>query len=638
MVNITFPDGNIKAFENAPTGLDVARGISEGFARNCVAMELDQTLVDLNREITRDARVRLVTTKDAEGLEVLRHSAAHVMAQAILRLYPEAKLTIGPAVEEGFYYDIDMDPVSEEDFPKIEEEIKKIIRAKLPIRRREVSKAQALEFYRDEPYKLEMLSQMEDGTISFYEQGEFTDLCRGPHVPHTGFVKAIKLVKVSGAYWRADPTRAQLQRIYGTAFFTQQELEAYLTFVEEAKKRNHRKIGQALDLFSFHDEAAGMPFFHPKGMEIWNALLEYWRLEHRAAGYVETKTPIMLNRALWEKSGHWDNYRENMYTSVIDDTEYAIKPMNCPGGMLVYGSKPHSYKDLPLRAAEIGLVHRHELSGVLSGLFRVRAFHQDDAHIFMTPDQIQDEILGVLHLVERIYSTFGLGFHLELSTRPEKSIGTDAQWEHATNGLKSALDVYGREYKINEGDGAFYGPKIDVHIKDALGRTWQCGTVQLDMALPERFNLTYIGKDNEKHRPLMIHRVIYGSIERFLGILIEHFAGKFPLWMAPVQAAILPINDDLVPYAQQVKADFDQAGLCTEIDSRTESLNRKIREAQLNYVPLILTIGGKEKESGTLAVRTLDGKIKYGVTHETFLDTVQAHIHRRELSLPIFQD
>jgi threonyl-tRNA synthetase len=636
MISITLPDGNIKSFDQAISGLELARGISEGLARNSVALDLDQRHVDLNTPIDRDAHVRLITTKDPEALHIMRHSAAHVMAQAILRLYTDAKLTIGPVVEDGFYYDIDMPPVSEEDFPKIEAEIQKIIKAKLPIRRREVSKAEALEFYRNEPYKLEMIQDLPDGTISVYEQGEFTDLCRGPHVPHTGFVKAIKLLKVSGAYWRADPARAQLQRIYGTAYFDKKELDAYLHVLEEAKRRNHRKIGQALDLFSFHDEAPGMPFFHPKGMVIWNALLEYWRSEHRDAGYVETKTPIILNRSLWERSGHWENYRENMYTTSIDETEYAIKPMNCPGGMLLYNHKPHSYRDLPLRAAEIGLVHRHELSGVLSGLFRVRAFHQDDAHIFMRPDQIEQEILGVLRLVERIYNTFGLGFHLELSTRPKKSIGTDEQWALATDGLKSALGAYGGDYKLNEGDGAFYGPKIDIHIKDALGRTWQCGTIQLDMSLPERFNLTFVDRDNERKRPIMIHRVIYGSIERFLGILVEHFAGRFPLWMSPLQAVVLPMNDDLTAFAEEVKARFDTAGLRSEVDSRTESLNRKVREAQLNQVPLTLTIGAKEKENGTLAVRTLDGRIAYSITHEQFIERVSENIRQRAITFEGF--
>ena len=619
-----------------PTGFDVAMSISDDFARNCVAMELDSAIVDLNTKITRDSSVRFITTREPEALEILRHSAAHVMAQAILHIFPGAKLTIGPVVENGFYYDIDMDPVSEEDFPKIEAEMKKIIKAKIPFKRKEVSKSEAMDLYINEPYKLEMISELEEGTISLYEQGDFTDLCRGPHIPHTGFVKAVKLMKVSGAYWRADQTKPQLQRIYGAAFFNKKELNAYLNFLEEAKKRNHRKIGIAMDLFSFHDEAPGMPFFHPKGMDIWQSLINYWRVEHRAAGYLEIKTPVMLSRSLWEKSGHWENYRENMYTSMVDETEYAIKPMNCPGGMLFYGARPHSYKDLPIRAAEIGLVHRHELSGVLSGLFRVRAFHQDDAHIFMMPEQIEDEILGVFRLVERIYSTFGLGFHLELSTRPEKSIGTDKQWEIATEGLKSALKIYGMDYNINEGDGAFYGPKIDMHIKDALNRTWQCGTIQLDMALPERFDLSYIAKDNEKYRPMMIHRVIYGSIERFFGILIEHFAGKFPLWMTPVQVIILPINDDLIPYANEVMTTLAKAGLRAELDSRTESLNKKVREAQVNKIPLILTIGKKEKESGTLSVRTLDGNVRYGVNMEEFLKRVLEHITERKLELESF--
>ncbi|MGD8270363.1 MAG: threonine--tRNA ligase [Desulfobacterales bacterium] len=638
MVHITFPDGNIKAFENPPTGHDIACSISEGFARNCVALQKNGDLLDLNARVEEDAAVRLVTTRDPEALHILRHSAAHVMAQAILHLYKDAHLTIGPAVEDGFYYDIDMEPISEEDFPKIEAEIKKAVKAKEPFKRTAVSKAEALEFYKNEPYKLEMIRDLPDGTISFYRHGDFTDLCRGPHVPHTGFIKAVKLMKVSGAYWRGDQSNAQLQRIYGTAFFDKKDLVAYLQFLEEARKRNHRKIGTALDLFSFHDEAPGMPFFHANGMVIWNALLEYWREEHRTAGYVETKTPITLNRSLWERSGHWENYRENMYTSVIDDTDVAIKPMNCPGGMLVYTSRHHSYRDLPIRQAEVGLVHRHELSGVLNGLFRVRAFHQDDAHIFMTPEQIQSEILSLLSLEDRMYSTFGLGYHLELSTRPDKSIGTDVQWKMATDGLRSALDAYGRDYKINEGDGAFYGPKIDLHIKDALGRTWQCGTIQLDMSLPERFDLYYVDKDNEKHRPIMLHRTVFGSIERFLGILIEHFAGKFPLWMAPVQVILLPINDDLVAYADEIGRTLQGAGLRCEVDSRAESLNKKIREAQLRYIPLILTIGNKEKASGTLSVRTLDGTVKQGISHDVFMNTVTAAIRERRLDQGLFQE
>jgi len=635
MINITFPDGSIKCFESPPDGFEVAHSISAGLARNSVAMKINDQLVDLNTEIREDSEVKLITTRDLEALEILRHSAAHVMAQAVLSLYKDAQLTIGPVVKDGFYYDIDMEPVSEDIFPDIETEMRKLAKAKLPFSRRTVSKADALDFYKDEPYKLEMINSLQDGTISFYTQGDFTDLCRGPHIPHTGFIKAFKLTKVSGAYWRADQKNAQLQRIYGTAFFDKKELKKYLNFLEEAKKRNHRKIGRALELFSFHDEAPGMPFFHAKGMEIWNTLLDYWRAEHRIAGYVETKTPIMLDRKLWEKSGHWENYRENMYTTIVDEQEYAIKPMNCPGGMLLYDMKPHSYKDLPLRASEIGLVHRHEMSGVLNGLFRVRSFHQDDAHIFMTPDQIEDEILGVLRLAERMYGAFGLRFRMELSTRPEKSIGTDQEWEEATEGLRGALITYGHEYTINEGDGAFYGPKIDLHIEDALERTWQCGTIQLDMALPERFDLNYIGSDNEKHRVVMIHRTLFGSIERFFGILIEHFAGKFPLWLAPIQIALLPINDELTPYALTVKTELERSGLRVEVDSRTESLNKKIRDAQLKYIPLIITIGPKEKDAGTLSVRTLDGKVRYGMNQKEFLDGVLANIKERCLSVEI---
>ena len=637
MITITFPDESIKQFPDTPSGLEVAKSISDGFAQNCVAMVLNHQPIDLSTLISQDTRIRFITTKDPEGLEIMRHSAAHVMAQAILNLYRDAKLTIGPVVEDGFYYDIDMEPISEDDFPKIEAEIQKIIKAKLPFKRKEVSKSEALGFYKNEPYKLEMISELAEGTISLYEDGDFTDLCRGPHVPHTGLIRAIKLMKVSGAYWRADQSREQLQRIYGTAFFNKKELKEYIHMLEEAKKRNHRKIGEALGLFSFHDEAPGMPFIHPRGMVVWNTLLDYWREEHRNAGYVETKTPIILKRMLWEQSGHWENYRENMYTTVVDEDEYAIKPMNCPGGMLIYGSRPHSYRELPIRAAEMGLVHRHEISGVLSGFFRVRAFHQDDAHLFMTPEQIQGEILDLLRLEERMYSTFGLDFHLELSTRPEKSIGTDEQWEQATEGLRAALDAYDREYLINEGDGAFYGPKIDLHIKDALGRTWQCGTIQLDMSLPERFDLTYVDKNNQRRRPIMIHRTVFGSIERFLGILIEHFAGRFPLWMAPVQAVLLPINDTLVPYANQVKQDLNNAGLKTEVDGRTESLKKKIREAQLQKIPLILTIGAKEKDSGTLSVRTLDGKVRLGVPRDAFLNEVLENVKKRMLELDIFK-
>lgn len=637
MICITLPDNSIREFESPPSGMDIALSISEGFARNCIAMEIDGILKDLTAPVEKDASVRLLTPKDAESMEILRHSAAHVMAEAVLKLYPEARLTIGPVVENGFYYDIDMQSISEEDFPKIEAEIEAIIKEKKSFVRKEMTRSEATDFFKDEPYKLEIIDSLEGEVFSLYEQGDFIDLCRGPHLPHTGHIKAIKLMRVSGAYWRADQSRQQLQRIYGTAFFDKKDLKAYLTLLEEAKKRDHRKLGVQLDLFSFHDEAPGMPFFHAKGMDVWNALLQYWREAHRDAGYVETKTPIMLNRVLWEKSGHWENYRENMYTSRVDEMEYAIKPMNCPGGMLLFGMRPHSYKDLPHRAGEIGLVHRHEMSGALSGLFRVRAFHQDDAHIFMTPDQIQQEILGVLQLVDRIYATFGLDFHLELSTRPEKSIGSDAQWEQATEGLRSALDAYGKGYQVNEGDGAFYGPKIDIHIKDAIGRTWQCGTIQLDMALPERFDLNYIGKDNEKHRPIMIHRVIYGSIERFFGILTEHFAGKFPLWLAPVQIMLLPMNDDLIPATEELKKELTAAGLRVEVDTRSESLKKKVRDAQLLQIPIMVTIGAKEIETKTFAVRTLDGKVIMGMERSLFLETIEEHISRRSLSPEIFK-
>ncbi len=636
MITIKLPDERVLNFDAAVTGEDIARSISEGLLRNSVAMEVDGVLSDLNSQVKTDASVRLITTRDAEGLEIMRHSAAHVMAEAVQHLYENAELTIGPVVADGFYYDIDMEPVSEEVFSKIEAEMKAIIKQKLPFVRREVSREEALRMYSGQKYKTEIIEGLEGETISIYTNGDFSDLCRGPHVPHTGLIGAVKLMKVSGAYWRADQQREQLQRIYGTAFFSKKELKAHLQLIEEAKKRDHRKIGSQLGLFSFHQEAAGMPFFHPRGMTMWNTLLDYWRVEHKAAGYVEIKTPVMLDRALWEKSGHWENYRENMYISEIDDNQYAIKPMNCPGGMLMYNEKTYSYRDLPMRVAEIGLVHRHELSGVLSGLFRVRAFHQDDAHIFMMPDQIEQEILGVLNLVERIYSTFGLGFHLELSTRPKKSIGTDEQWEKATQGLQGALEKYGKGYQINEGDGAFYGPKIDVHIKDAIGRTWQCGTIQLDMSLPERFDLNYIDHKNQKQRPVMIHRVVYGSVERFFGILVEHYAGKFPLWLAPVQAILLPINDTLVPFADQVREQFEKAGIRTEVDSRSESLNKKVREAQLDKIPLIITLGDREKEAGTLSVRTLEGKVHQAVPTDSFLDNLLAHIRDKRQDLDFF--
>ena len=630
-IKITLNDKNIKSFDKEITGFDVAKSISEDFARNVVAMEKDGVLSDLNCKINKNTNINFITKKDEKALEILRHSTAHIMAEAVIRLYKNAKPTIGPTIKNGFYYDFDMDTISKDDLPKIEAEMKKIAKEKIEIKKKNISKKEALKLYKKNKYKIELINELEDETISIYTQGDFSDLCRGPHIPHTGFAKSFKLMSVSGAYWRADQKNAQLQRIYGTAFFDKKDLKNYLNLLEEAKKRDHRKIGNHLTLFSFHKEAAGMPFFHPNGVAMWNELINYWREEHKKTGYVETKTPIMLNKELWQKSGHWDYYRENMYTSIIDDFEYAIKPMNCPGGMLLFGESSHSYKDLPIKAGEIGLVHRHELSGVLSGLFRVRAFHQDDAHIFMTEEQIESEIFGVLNLSSKIYSKFGLDFHLELSTRPKKSIGTDKEWDTATKGLENALKKYNKNYILNEGDGAFYGPKIDMHIKDAIGRTWQCGTIQLDMFLPERFNLNYTGEDGKKHRPVMIHRVIYGSLERFFGILVEHFAGKFPLWLSPIQVSFLPINDALIPYTKELAKKFEDNIIRTKIDDRKESLNKKIRDAQIENIPLIITIGNKEKETGTLSVRTLDGNVKMGIDIKEFIENTKKHIKERKL-------
>ncbi|MBW2972669.1 threonine--tRNA ligase, partial [Candidatus Woesearchaeota archaeon] len=564
-----------------------------------------------------------------EGMDVFRHSTAHLMAHAITELYPYAKLTIGPVVEEGFYYDMEHEPFKPEDLKKIEQKMYELMKLKVPLKREMVTKAKALEIFKDNQFKIEMIRELEEGTISIYREGSFVDLCRGPHVPHTGFIKAFKLTKIAGAYWRGDAKNKQLQRIYGISFPTKDELKEYLRLREEAEKRDHRKIGKELDLFSFHDEGPGMPFMHPKGMIIWNELLALWREEHRKAGYVEVKTPIMLNRLLWERSGHWTNYRENMYTTTIDQMEYAIKPMNCPGGFLLYGEKIHSYRELPLRVGEVGLVHRHELSGVLSGLFRVRCFHQDDAHLYMTEQQITEEVLGVINLSDKIYRTFGLSYHLELSTRPAKSVGTDEAWAAAEEGLRKALDESGKEYKINPGDGAFYGPKIDFHIKDAIGRTWQCGTVQLDMNLSERFDLTYEGEDGKKHRPVMLHRTIYGSMERFLGVLIEHYAGKFPLWMSPVQVKILTVADRHDEYAEMLRKKLFDAGVRVELDTRAESIPKKVREAQLQKINYILVVGDKEQENGTVNVRTRDNVVHGEKKPDGFLKELIDEIKER---------
>jgi threonyl-tRNA synthetase len=629
MVLLKFPDGSTKEYKPGITGLDIAKEISRGLAENAVAIKVNGKAIDLSTPIAEDATIQILTPKDKEGMEVFRHSTAHLMAHAIKEIFPYAKFTIGPVVDEGFYYDIDHEPFKPDDLGKIEQKMHDIMKQKVPIERQEITKKAALEMFKDNQYKTEMIEELEEGTITVYRQGNFVDLCRGPHVPNTSNIKAFKLTKIAGAYWRGDSKNKQLQRIYGISFPSKEELKEYVTLREEAEKRDHRKLGKELELFSFHDEGPGMPFMHPKGMVMWNELLAFWREVHTKAGYVEIKTPIMLNRLLWERSGHWMNYRENMYTTKIDEMDYAIKPMNCPGGMLLYGEKIHSYRELPLRVGEVGLVHRHELSGVLSGMFRVRCFHQDDAHIFMTRGQITQEVLGVINLADKMYKTFGLSYHLELSTRPAKSIGSDEAWTEAEAGLRKALEESGMTFKINPGDGAFYGPKIDIHLKDAIGRTWQCGTVQLDMNLPERFDLTYEGEDGRKHRPVMIHRVIYGSMERFFGILVEHYAGKFPLWLNPVQAKILTVADRHNEYAEYLKNKILNAGIRVDTDLRAESIPKKVREAQLQKINYILVIGDKEQENHTVNVRTRDNVVHGEKNPDDFIKEALEEIKER---------
>ena len=569
--------------------------------------------------------------------DTYRHTTSHILAQAMKRLYPEVKLAIGPAIEDGFYYDFDSpQPFTPEVLEKLEAEMRKICKEKLRLERFELPRAEALKFMeeRDEPYKVELINDLpEDAVISFYRQGEFVDLCAGPHLDSTGRVKgnAIKLTSVTGAYWRGDSDRKMLQRIYGTCFPKKEELDAYLARIEEAKKRDHRKLGKELGLFTFMDEGPGFPFFLPKGMVLKNTLLDYWREIHKKAGYVEISTPIILNRKLWETSGHWDHYKNNMYTTVIDEEDYAIKPMNCPGGVLVYASEPRSYRDLPLRMGELGIVHRHEKSGQLHGLMRVRCFTQDDAHIFMTPEQIKDEIKGVVHLINQVYSLFGFKYHVELSTRPEDSMGSDEDWEMATEGLRSALEELGLPYVVNEGDGAFYGPKIDFHLEDSIGRTWQCGTIQLDFQLPQRFELEYTGADGEKHRPIMIHRVVFGSIERFIGILIEHFAGAFPTWLAPVQVKILPISDKYADYSKEVLDKLTEAGIRAEMDTRSEKIGYKIREAQTQKIPYMLVVGQKEEEEKTVSVRSRFAGDEGASSVESFIESIQKEIEEKNL-------
>ena len=584
-MKVTLKDDSFKEYAQPMAVIDIAKDISEGLARMACVAEIDGEVKDLRTIVDKDCTLNIFTAKDPEGLAALRHTASHVMAQAIKRIWPETKLAIGPSIADGFYYDIDRDePVTSDDLAKIEAEMKKIIKEALPLERFELPRAEAIALMKEknEPYKVELIEDLpEDSIISFYKQGEFTDLCAGPHLMNTKEVgKAFKLMNIAGAYWRGSEKNKMLTRIYATAFAKKEDLDAYVTMMEEAKKRDHRKLGKELGLFMMSDAGPGFPFFLPKGMILKNTLLDYWREIHKKAGYVEISTPIILNRSLWETSGHWDHYKNNMYTTVIDGEDYAIKPMNCPGGVLVYASEPRSYRDLPLRMGELGIVHRHEKSGQLHGLMRVRCFTQDDAHIFMTPEQIRDEIKNVAGLINQVYSLFGFKYHVELSTRPEDSMGSDEDWELATNSLQGALDDLGLDYVINEGDGAFYGPKIDFHLVDAIGRTWQCGTIQLDFQLPQRFELEYIGADGEKHRPIMIHRVCFGSIERFIGILIEHFAGAFPTWLAPVQVKVLPISEKYEEYAKSVKAALDAADIRAEIDLRSEKIGYKIREAQ----------------------------------------------------------
>ncbi|MBU2514378.1 threonine--tRNA ligase [bacterium] len=602
-MEISLPDGNKQELPSGSSALDLSRKIKKELNGSALAAIINGEKKDLTTELKTGDEVQILTFEDREGKDIFWHSSAHVLAQAVTTLYPGAKPTIGPSIEEGFYYDFANLSISETDFPQIEEEMKKIIGRRIQPQRVDYSsKEQALQVFGDNPFKKEMIEQLEEG-LSAYQQEDFIDLCRGPHIPHMGLIQAFKIMKTSGAYWRAKSDNEQLTRIYAVSYPDKKLLSKYLNFLEEAKRRDHRTLGKQLSLFSFHQEAPGMPFFHPKGMTIWEELMKFWEECHQEEGYVKIKTPIMLTQELWENSGHWDNYRENIYITEIDDRAFAIKPMNCPGGMLYYKEDQYSYRQFPMRVAEIGLVHRHELSGALSGLFRVRCFHQDDAHIFMLPENVQSEIQGVLALAQRIYSMFGLEFHLELSTRPEKSIGTDEQWEAATNGLVNALESGGYDYILNEGDGAFYGPKIDIHIKDAIGRSWQCGTVQLDMMMPERFDLNYIAEDGSKQRPIMIHRVIYGSVERFFGILVEHFAGKFPMWLSPIQVRILAISDSHNDYANKVYGLFKEAGLRVETDLTSESVNKKVRQAQLDQVNYILVVGDKEVESETVTVR-----------------------------------
>lgn len=626
MIKLKLIDGCMKEIEEGSNGYSLAASISKKLAKEAIAAKINGKLVDLNHGLKNDDKVEIITADSEDGIEIIRHSTAHVMAQAVKRIYGNVKLAIGPTIKNGFYYDFDLDiSLTQDDLKKIEDEMNKIINEDLKFKRDDVSREEALKIMSEkgEYYKVELINALDESEkISLYEQGDFTDLCRGPHIPSTKFIKAFKLTSVAGAYWRGSEKNKMLQRIYGVAFSSKKELEKYLNMIEEAKKRDHRKLGRELKLFEIMDEGPGFPFFLPKGVILKNILIDYWRRLHNEAGYVEIETPIMLNKELWIRSGHWDHYKENMYTSMIDNKEFALKPMNCPGGMLVYKSEGHSYRDLPLRVGELGRVHRHEISGALHGLMRVRAFTQDDAHIFMLPEQIKSEILGVIKLIDEVYDTLGFKYNVELSTRPEDSMGSDEEWNMAERSLKEALDEGGLDYKINEGDGAFYGPKIDFHIEDSLGRSWQCGTIQLDFQLPQRFELEYIGSDGGKHRPIVIHRVIFGSIERFIGILIEHFAGKFPVWLSPIQVKVLPISDSFMEYGHEVIDKLRKYGIRCEIDNRSEKIGYKIREARNERVPYMIIVGEKEKNHGNISLRSRDMGEEGSTSLEEFITRV----------------
>ena len=632
-VKIILPDGSAKEYAAGTTLGEAVKQLSNSLAKKVLAANVNGELTDLREELVDGSEVAFLTFEEDGGKHTLRHTASHVMAQAVKRLWPEAKLAIGPAIDKGFYYDIDMEhTLTPEDLTKIEKEMSRIVKENLPITKSVMSRQEAIEFFKskNEDYKVELIEDLpEDAVISCYAQGDFIDLCAGPHVASTGKVKAFKLQSIAGAYWRGDEKNKMLQRIYGTAFEKKEELDAYLHMLEEAAKRDHRKLGKELGLFVIKEEGPGFPFFLPKGMALRNELENFWREVHHDFEYDEIRTPIILNKHLWETSGHWDHYRENMYTTIIDDEEYAIKPMNCPGGILVYQNEMHSYRDLPLRYAELGLVHRHELSGALHGLFRVRAFTQDDAHVFMLPEQMQSELMKVIELFDRIYSQFGLKYHVELSTKPDNAMGDDAIWEAATEALRNAIEAKGIDYVINPGDGAFYGPKLDYHIEDSLGRTWQCGTIQLDMNLPERFNVEYIGEDGQKHRTIMIHRACFGSMERFIGILTEHYAGAFPTWLAPVQVKVLPISEKHVEYANQLAKQMRHDYVRVEVDDRNEKIGYKIRQAQMEKVPYMLVVGDKEMEDNSVNVRKHGGDELGTVSFDEFFNSIKIEIKER---------